>query len=707
VALIIDLDSRRTRLAEEIKSESLQRGLRHHLMHRRDLLKRTAGVGAGMVGATLLGRTILAQDATPEPEVGEETQGGGESGGSTQYEVNPPARTATPNGPPVPPEFDDPKNWPVQGYDLAQTRFYQGQSSISTETIGQVGLAWEAPFEVAAAYIPFVANPISVNGKIYLQTGASNVHAIDAETGEIIWEAIYDEPVAQAGPNGVAVGYGIVVFGVGASGQVDALDAETGEVLWSVSLQGPLGEGIDMAPLIYDNTVYISTVPGAPNVSYLAGMRGFLHALDAWTGTVLWYFDTTTDNLWGGARLNAGGGLWHPPAVSGDGTLFAAVANAAPYAGSPEYPNASGRPGDNDYANGLLRIDPQRGGVDWYINLKPHDLFDLDNQLSPILGTVSIDGVDTDVVFSTGKHGIVIAANQETGEELWRTLVGKHENDNVQEIPEGETIAVLPGNLGGVETPFAFANGRVFVALLNSPGYYTATGVGEGPESLVTANGQIVALDGATGEIIWDATVPTPLFAAATVINDIVFSGGLDGIVRGHAVEDGHPVFAYQTASGLSAPLGAYGDLLLVPSGAPFIPSVETWNPPPDPVTRLIALKVGGAVQQLPAVEASPEATPVADDVAAGTELDLDAIDIAYTVTELSAPANTEVTITLTNQGVAQHDLKIDETEYGTPLLNPGESASFTFNLPAGTYTYYCSVPGHRQAGMIGTLTVS
>lgn len=397
-------------------------------------------MGAGLLGASLFGKNILAQDdATPEAT----PAAGSDSGGAASYQVNPAARTPTPNGPTIPPEFDDPKNWPVQGYNLAQTRFYDGQSSISADIIDQIGLAWQTPFDVTAAYVPLVANPIGNDGRIYLQDGASNIHALDAETGDVVWEKTYDQVVAQAGPNGIAVGYGIVVFGVGASGQVDALNSETGEVLWSISLEGPLGEGIDMAPLIYDNTVYISTVPGAPNVSYLAGMRGFIHALDVWTGTVLWYFDTTTDNLWGGARLNAGGGLWNPPAIDTDaGALYVSTANAAPYAGSPDYPNASGRPGDNDYANALMRIDPARGGVDWYINIKPHDLFDLDNQLSPILGTVSIDGQDVDVVFATGKHAQVVAANRETGEELWRTPVGRHENDDAQEIPEGETLAV-------------------------------------------------------------------------------------------------------------------------------------------------------------------------------------------------------------------------------------------------------------------------
>jgi plastocyanin len=206
-------------------------------------------------------------------------------------------------------------------------------------------------------------------------------------------------------------------------------------------------------------------------------------------------------------------------------------------------------------------------------------------------------------------------------------------------------------------------------------------------------------------------TVPTPLFAAATVINDVVFTGGLDGVVRGFSVDDGTQIFTYQATSGLSAPLGAYGDLLLIPAGAPFIPSADTSDPAMTAVTQLIALKVGGTVQAAGTPEAAGEATPEAasspEAVTSGTDLSITAIDIAFTATELQAPADTDVTLTLTNTGVAQHDLVIEGTDYGTPLLNTGESASFTFNLPAGEYTYYCTVPGHRAAGMVGKLIVS
>jgi nitrite reductase (NO-forming) len=95
------------------------------------------------------------------------------------------------------------------------------------------------------------------------------------------------------------------------------------------------------------------------------------------------------------------------------------------------------------------------------------------------------------------------------------------------------------------------------------------------------------------------------------------------------------------------------------------------------------------------------------DEAAGGaTELAVSAVDIAFEQKELSAPADTDVTITITNNGASPHDFVIEELGIQTKMLNPGESETVTVNAPAGTYTYFCSVPGHRQAGMEGTLTV-
>ncbi len=53
-----------------------------------------------------------------------------------------------------------------------------------------------------------------------------------------------------------------------------------------------------------------------------------------------------------------------------------------------------------------------------------------------------------------------------------------------------------------------------------------------------------------------------------------------------------------------------------------------------------------------------------------------------------------------------QHDLFQPDMDLQTAVLNPGESGSIVVNLPAGTYQFWCTVPGHRDAGMSGTLTV-
>ena len=68
------------------------------------------------------------------------------------------------------------------------------------------------------------------------------------------------------------------------------------------------------------------------------------------------------------------------------------------------------------------------------------------------------------------------------------------------------------------------------------------------------------------------------------------------------------------------------------------------------------------------------------------------------------------MTITMTNMSPVMHNFTVQEGTAGkilgaTPTFNGG-SRSLTLDLKPGTYTYFCSVPGHRQAGMVGTLTV-
>lgn len=82
--------------------------------------------------------------------------------------------------------------------------------------------------------------------------------------------------------------------------------------------------------------------------------------------------------------------------------------------------------------------------------------------------------------------------------------------------------------------------------------------------------------------------------------------------------------------------------------------------------------------------------------------------ELAYTATSATTEAG-EVTIDFKNPQGLSHDVAIEdssgETVAQTDVIGEGETSAQA-NLKAGKYTFYCSVPGHREAGMEGTLTV-
>ena len=107
-----------------------------------------------------------------------------------------------------------------------------------------------------------------------------------------------------------------------------------------------------------------------------------------------------------------------------------------------------------------------------------------------------------------------------------------------------------------------------------------------------------------------------------------------------------------------------------------------------------------------------PVASPAATEATAGGDTAGQAapavvmVDIAFQPTEIVIPANTDVTIQLTNNGVAIHNFVVDELGINSGDFTSGQAGMVTVNAPAGSYQYYCSIPGHRDIGMVGTLTV-
>ena len=98
-----------------------------------------------------------------------------------------------------------------------------------------------------------------------------------------------------------------------------------------------------------------------------------------------------------------------------------------------------------------------------------------------------------------------------------------------------------------------------------------------------------------------------------------------------------------------------------------------------------------------------PEATPAAG--GGGEEVTVESYDIYFEPEEITIPADTDVTVMLPNDGVTLHNFSIDELGIDVDI-EPGATQEATINAPAGEYEYYCNVPGHEAAGMVGTLIV-
>ena len=83
---------------------------------------------------------------------------------------------------------------------------------------------------------------------------------------------------------------------------------------------------------------------------------------------------------------------------------------------------------------------------------------------------------------------------------------------------------------------------------------------------------------------------------------------------------------------------------------------------------------------------------------------------LRFTKTKLTAAKPGRVTLVMFNPSSAgmEHGIAIDGNgvDRDGPIVATGKTSQVTADLKQGTYTYYCPVPGHRQAGMTGTLTV-
>ena len=170
-----------------------------------------------------------------------------------------------------------------------------------------------------------------------------------------------------------------------------------------------------------------------------------------------------------------------------------------------------------------------------------------------------------------GKTGTVHAFDADTGEEYWVTEVGIHLNDDTTEIPPGESVTVYPGILGGVETHMAYADGTVYVPVLNIPTTWTSTTFRRGE---CVKCGSVVAIDVRDGSIRWETEFESWVLGSATIVNDLVLTAA-GSTVYWLDRATGDIVGSVEVSAWVNAPLVAAGDTIIIPAGYPVAPEMK------------------------------------------------------------------------------------------------------------------------------------
>jgi len=235
-------------------------------------------------------------------------------------------------------------------------------------------------------------------------------------------------------------------------------------------------------------------------------------------------------------------------------------------------------PGPVRYTDSLVVLDGKSGKLEWFDQVIPHDVRDYDFQLSPVLAG--------DRVIGAGKSGRVIAWRSSDHERVWETRVGRHRNDTGP-LPRAPVI-VCPGLLGGVETPMAYADGRVFVPFVDlcfKESAYGGNAFAFYAQDYSRGTGGLVALDSSTGKQLWSRKLGSPAFGCATVAGNLVFTATYDGNVYGLASSDGSTVVHARTRAGINGCPAVAGHTLLIGAGADH-PAF------PRPVFELIAYEL-------------------------------------------------------------------------------------------------------------------
>ena len=503
--------------------------------------------------------------------------------------------------------------WLSYGRTYREQRF-SPLDSVNRDNVNELDLVWSFKFDTARG---MEATPIVHNGVIYVSTGWSHVHAIDARSGEELWH--YDAKVPKAqlaktccGPvnRGVAIWQEDIdsplqVFFGALDGRLIALDAVTGEENWAVQSTPTDGNySVTGAPRIVKGMIIIG------NGGAELGVRGYVSAYDVTTGEMKWRFYTVPGDrnkpqenaaleaaleTWSGDewhKLGGGGGtawdsLVYDPELD---LLYIGTGNGSPWNRELRSPGG----GDNLYLSSIVALRPDTGEYVWHYQVTPADNWDYTATQQMVLAELEIEGEMRSVIMQAPKNGFFYVLDRKTGELLsaekfgrvtWATHVdmetGRPVESKFANYQENGGSFIWPSPYGAHNwQPMSFSTktGLMYIPVQSIPSYFSAvkevmyrvnrwnTGVdlntNRDPKSWVAGRasadaliyGELVAWDPVKKKRAWKVHHSKPSNGGIlSTAGDLVFQGTWDGTFAAYDAYNGKKLWQYKSDSAVLA----------------------------------------------------------------------------------------------------------------------------------------------------------
>ena len=454
---------------------------------------------------------------------------------------------------------------------------YSPLDQIDRGNVHELQLVWGWPIGRGLSQ----PTPLVHDGVMYIPSPRNVVQAVDAVTGDRIWEYGRDFEAADAleavgagmRTRSIAI-YGDKIYVNTSDAHIVALDARTGEVAWDHTVADyRLGYRYTSGPIVVAGRI----VAGMTGCQNYKNDVCFISAHDPETGQEVWRTSTIArpgepgGDTWGDLPLTfrAGADSWIPGSYDPETNLtFWSTSQAKPWARVSRKTD-----GDALYTNSVLALDPATGELEWYFQFVPGETHDLDDVFESVL----IDHRGRRSLFKMGKHGILWELDRATG-----AFVAAHDlgyQDVLDVHPDTGEVTYRPEMIpvAGVELSFCPDFGGIrnwrasayhpetqllyipihptcvrgmFTELEQVEGndYYANRGWFSRGSTVHPASGEhaghLIAMDIDTGEIRWRHSMRTrPGTAALTTAGGLVVSADSDRHLFVHDVEDGDLLF--------------------------------------------------------------------------------------------------------------------------------------------------------------------